>query len=519
MTIPEEVNPLHRSYIELSARYKAAWTYHRFVEGLRKFFGNKDLADYPADFQSLYKSLREVSRKLNDPEPQAQIESLSGIRTELDRLLDVLETEDRKIAPSLLRLFFQRVKSQDQRILLDLVRFYQEVQIGRTWESERIDKADFLLTRLAELIIGKDHRGDRGRLEKVLEGVSKHLPTLENSDPKRLANRQKMVQTVRSEIRRVETFSDLTERDLVSHYREVKHGLGSLLFEKSILPLVVDTNLAFRSRVAELSAIEEEQLFADYERVSELESKGRVDAELAESLSALHGEVERFQKKLQNYDVRLEDLTAIRRSVDDILARLEGGDDDGAPELPLQEDGPREHRPTAASIAVSREERELIGDELSVLLEGLERARETAGGSPGSLEGDPDLEAFRLETRETRAFERLAEGLGDNERIDRFLLAAAALRRKINVEVEEIRESQSRGRPAASPPTRTVASVLRLADWYLRQFSHFRENLLLAGNTADTQSLDRLRMRLMRDYAGLWLVAVGGEGGDASASE
>ena len=67
MTIPEEVNPLHRSYMELSTRYRAAWTYHRFIQGLRKFFGHRDLADYPADLQALYQSLKDVSRKLNSP--------------------------------------------------------------------------------------------------------------------------------------------------------------------------------------------------------------------------------------------------------------------------------------------------------------------------------------------------------------------------------------------------------------------------------------------------------------------
>ncbi|MDH3745436.1 MAG: hypothetical protein OES47_10085 [Acidobacteriota bacterium] len=503
MTIPEDVNPLHGSYIELSARYKAAWTYHRFVEGLRKFFGNKQLADYPVDFQSLYKSLKEVSRRLNDPEPQRQLESLAAIRSDLARLIGVLDAEDRKITPSLLRLFFQRVKSQDQRILLDLVRFYQEIQVDRSWDADRIDKVDFLLARLAELIVGKDQRGDQSRLRRILEGISIHSAIREDTDPQRVANRLKMIQAVRSEIRGIESFAELTERELIEHYRGVKHGLGSLLFEKSVLPMVVDTNLVFRSRVEELSAIEEEQIFADYERVSALEVKGRIDSQLADSVNSLHGEVESFQKKLQNHDIRLADLAAIRRSVDLVLERLEVGAEEGARDLPLEEAGRADHRPTVGAIAISREERDLIGEELRMLLEGLETANETAGGALAAS----DLLAFRLETREMSAYESLTEGLGGNERIDRFLLAAAALRRKINTEVEEIQVSRSRGVLGGPIPTRRISSVLRLADWYLRQFSHFRETLLLAGNTGEAKSLDRMRMRLMRDYAGLWLVA------------
>ena len=52
-----------------------------------------------------------------------------------------------------------------------------------------------------------------------------------------------------------------------------------------------------------------------------------------------------------------------------------------------------------------------------------------------------------------------------------------------------------------------TAGILRLADWYLRQFSHFREGHLETGEMVLASNLGRLRMRLMRDYAGLWLMA------------
>ena len=507
MTVPEDVNPLHRSYMELSTRYRAAWTYHRFIQGLRKFFGNQSLADYPADFQALYRSLKEVSRKLNDPDSQAQIESLSSIKVDLDRLLEVLEEEDGKMEPSLLRLFFQRVKSPDERILLDLVRFYQEIQADRSWEPERVDKVDFLLTRLGELIIGADRSGDKKRLARILEGVASGQETVElEVDPQRLANRQTMLQAARNEIRQARDFEDLTDRDLLNHYREVKHGLGRALLDRTILPLVVDTNLVVGARIRELSEVEENRLLADYERVSELEESGRIGRRLAGAVTALHQQVEEFQKRVQSGDIRMADLSSLRSSVQHILVRLESGDAAEASDLPLaldDDDGVAASGPSVGSVLTSRSERGLVGSDLRELLTGLHNARAT-GESAGSAS---ELLHYRLEQREALAYSRLCDGDDCDERLERFLLAAAALRRRINREVVELQDVRGQTGAAEFSISEETAGVLRLSDWYLRQFSHFRENHLLAGEMVRASNLGRLRMRLMRDHAGLWLMA------------
>ena len=510
MTEPEDVNPLHRSYMELSTRYRAAWTYHRFIQGLRKFFGNRDLADYPADFQALYASLKDVSRKLNDPDPQAQIEALGAIKVDLDRLLEVLDEEDAKMEPSLLRLFFQRVKSPDERILLDLVRFYQEIQADRSWEPERVDKVDFLLTRLGELVIGADRSGDKKRLARVLEGVAAGQPAADlEIDPQRLANRQTMLRAARNEIRQARDFEDLTERDLLNHYREVKHGLGRVLLDRTILPLVVDTNLVVGARIRELSEAEEDRLLADYERVSQLEESGRIGRRLAGAVTALHQQVEEFQKRVQSGDVRMADLSALRSSVQDILVKLESGERLEASDLPLAAEGEEDvlpsptTAPSVGSVLANRDERRLIGAELRELLSGLHQAR-TSGESAGRA---PELLHYRLEQREALAYARLCDGDLCDERLERFLLAAAALRRRINREVVELQDVRGETGAANFEVSDETAGILRLADWYLRQFSHFREGHLETGEMVLASNLGRLRMRLMRDYAGLWLMA------------
>lgn len=506
MTIPEEVNPLHRSYMELSTRYRAAWTYHRFIQGLRKFFGNQELADYPADFQALYGSLKDVSRKLNDPDSQTQTEALAEIKVDLDRLLEILDGEDRKIEPSLLRLFFQRVKSPDERILLDLVRFYQEIQTDHTWDKDRIDKIDFLLTRLGELIVGSERTGDKKRLSRVLEGVVAAQPAVEEVDPRRLANRQKMLQTARSEIRQVRDFEDLTERGLLNHYREIKHGLGRAMMDRTILPLVVDTNLVVGTRIRELSEAEEKRLLADYERVSELEESGRIGRQLAGAVTALHQQVEEFQKRVQSGDIRIGDLASLRASVQHILVTLESGEAE-ASDLPLAAEGDADGRgalgPALGSILTIGDERQLIGPELRQLLDGLHQAR--SGGESAATA--PELMHFRLEPREALAYSRLCDGDECDERMERFLLAAAALRRRINREVVELQDVRGQTGADEFAGSDYTQGILRLSDWYLRQFAHFRENHLLAQEPVRASNLERLRMRLMRDHAGLWLMA------------
>ncbi len=318
-----------------------------------------------------------------------------------------------------------------------------------------------------------------------------------------------MLQAARNEIRQARDFEDLTERDLLNHYREVKHGLGRALLDRTILPLVVDTNLVVGARIRELSEAEESRLLADYERVSELEESGRIGRRLAGAVSALHEQVDEFQKRVQSGDVRMADLSSLRSSVQHILVKLEAGEGAEASELPLAAADDEEAPPAAVmgpsvgSVLTAREERRLIGAELRELLAGLHQARTTGEAASGA----PELLHFRLEQREALAYSRLCDGDKCDERLERFLLAAAALRRRINREVVELQDMRGQTGAEAFRISEETAGVLRLSDWYLRQFSHFRENHLLAGEMVRASNLGRLRMRLMRDHAGLWLMA------------
>jgi hypothetical protein len=51
-----------------------------------------------------------------------------------------------------------------------------------------------------------------------------------------------------------------------------------------------------------------------------------------------------------------------------------------------------------------------------------------------------------------------------------------------------------------------AGQTTRLADRYVRRFSHFIDQAVQEGDVAEAQVLQVLRMRLIRDYSGLWLL-------------
>lgn len=500
MVLADEVNPVNQLYRELSTRYKAGWTFHRFILGLRKFFGNQDLDDRTKDFQSLYHGLRELSLRLNDLDIPPVVRQLDEARRKLEGLIGSLDQQDEKIPPSLVRLFFQRVKTRDERILIELVRFYLEAQNGRDWRPERVDKVDYLLSRLGEATADLEDGGGRERLRRVLGGISKHMPNSGSSDPQKVANRMKLIQAVRNEIEQVETFEALTERDLVAHYRSLKHSLGGLLVEASILPMVVSTNMAVSARVDELTEKAQEKIFEDYERVSDLEKQGLLGRDLAESVSKLHNQVGSFKKQIERGTLRIDAIAEIQGSVQDIFGRI--AFDETAD---LQEELAKSEVLTAEHVLRTGVERDMLGALFEDLVEAL---RETYRGSGQARGLDSRLLEYRLEPREIEAFARLSSGAECDASLELLLLTASSLRRKIRLLVEKLRNDGVEASPAERKAALADASrCLRLGDLYLRRFGHFLEMGLVDQEVPRIRELQISKMHLMREYSGLWLLA------------
>src|ERR1044072_1760949 len=116
----QELSALHKRYIDVSDRLKSSWTYHQFLQGLNKLAGEGELAQYATEFQSVYGLLKEVSSHLNATGTDRVRNELEMVERRLSDLNRWLLQEDAKVAPSQLRMFFQRVRNYNEGILVQL---------------------------------------------------------------------------------------------------------------------------------------------------------------------------------------------------------------------------------------------------------------------------------------------------------------------------------------------------------------------------------------------------------------
>jgi hypothetical protein len=533
-----DVHPTNARYIELAARFKACWTFHRFQEGLQKFFGLHDLGPIPVDFQSLYKRLKGASAALDAAGSAsagaALRDELEAIAEALGEALTELEHRDTQVAPSMVRRFFLKVDSYDERILIEMVRFYQEVQRGRSWSNDRIDKVDFLVSALGRMIAGPDLAGDRRRLDRVLDSLSANVNG-PPADGGKIRNRLQLIDMVSDGVNAIGSLSELAEKKLIEKFRMLKHSLGEAFFERSVLGRVIETNVAVGKLVVRVTRWEEERIFADYERLADLEGAGVEDSELLDAVTRLRADVGTFRRKIETGSIRIAEVVRLRDSLGSIDASLkargdEGEAEDGAgeeedevgtrpaivpdeslaiPAAPAAPDAPGERGAAADRPLPQASTKEAPLDRAGQILRGrsdeviapwLDQLLADLAASDRELAAEEvvaagDVASYRLEPREAIAYRRLAVGSGAVGR-ERFLLAAAALRYAMDCSAR----AGGQGTPSKSARER----LLDLADRYLREFSHHLER---AGceSPIEAEALLRCRMRFMCVFSGMWL--------------
>ena len=528
MNTVQELGAVHRRYADTSHRFRAAWTFHQFLQSLGKS-GQQEIRDaHSLEFQNLYAELKDISQNLNTSESDSLRGRLDGIDRSLGQLIEALDEEDAKVAPYYLRQFFRRVKSYDEKILTQLVKFYLYAQQGEIWATERLDKVDFLLARLSEEEddrTGEPRLRDHRRLGEIFHGLWAMLgvPLPEAAF---IADKRREIEAVRHEVAEIETLDRLTELNLIPRYRQLKHELGNLLFEPALLLAIQETNLALKNRVQSLYAKEERRIVSEYQRVFELEREVPVDRELEQELTQFRQEIERFEAQLQSQELKLEDLAMIRARVRELLPRLAAAGGRSVGDLGQGDSG--------GAAGAGRRRAPLAND--SAYLQAIGAAGEPARESPQTVQDDllgefyrklvdalrdvdPDLPAervvvlqevfpLRIEPREVIAYRRLHGRASCDRELEQFLLEGAALRMRINEEAQEISgildETSVTGDSIVFARARWTA---RTADAYLWKFHHVLDEAVLAGSVTEGRQLQLLRMRLMRDYSGLWLLA------------
>lgn len=511
MSTVQDLSVLHRRYADLSHRFRAGWTFHQFLQSLGKSILQRTEDKYSSEFQNLYTSLKEVSQSLNASESGRMRGRLDAIDRQLTEMMAALDEEDSRVAPDLMRQFFRRVKTYDDKILTQLVKFYLYIQRGGLWPPDRLDKVDFLLARMSEQ---EDERTgevglcDAPRLGEIFQGFWALLGA-EPADPRVVAEKRAAIDTLRAEALKMDGLERLNETTLLRRYRDLKHELGAFFFEPDLLLAIQETNLVLKNRIQKLYSQEERRIVAEYQRVFELEREVPVDRELDQELADFRKDIERFEKKLGSQEFKLEDIAQIRQRVRDLLPRLSAGRSVPQPiESTRSGLSTGEHILTTAARATEsplETHEDLLGEHYRRVVEALRETNPEMAAERVVLM--PEIFPLRLEAREVLAYQRLFGRKPCDRELEQFLLNAAALRVRVNEEAQEITSILDETSMTGESPVYARARLTsRLADEYLWRFSHILSQALLAPDANESRQLEVLRMRLMRDYSGLWLL-------------
>ena len=504
-----EVEGLHRRYVSLSHRFRAAWVQHQLVQSLQKVFPDVPGGQHTGDFQLLYTALKEVSEGLHATDGQRVGERLDQIGSRLDALCAHLVAEDTRVAPDRLRRFFLHYQKHDDKILLQLARFYAFACSQDGWQPDRVDKLDFLLTRLAEEAPegGRGYQiGDRKHVREVLASLWRDVAGDGADEEAEVERARRRVEAVHAELSAVSGLDQLQERDLLSRHRELKHGLGRLMLEPGLGLSVIATNLGFKNLIRRLHRQEEQRIAADYQQVFELEGAVPLDGDLEQELGEFRRDIESFERQLQQEEFRLADVANIRARVRSLLPRLR---DAARPHPELQRPDTAEIEiagPQTREVPVTGADRPpaLIAAERAEIAHTLAEVPSTLSPRAASL--NPDVYPLRLEPREVAAFRRLAEGDGGS--LERLVAEAAALRIRLNRHADEIKDLLDETvQQVEAPVYQEARQSLELAGRYLALFDHRVVQTLIEGKADEARTLEVLKMRLTRDYSGLWLLA------------
>ncbi|HYC88887.1 MAG TPA: hypothetical protein VEO54_06720 [Thermoanaerobaculia bacterium] len=503
-----ELGALHARYVRVADRFKAVWTYHQFASGaFRNLLGST--VPYTIEFERLYDSIKHVSSMLNAAQTATAAQALDRLETTIDRVAHTLLEADDRIAASVLRRFFEKLKRQDDDIIQFLIKFYCYADAV---EADRRDKLDFLFTRL-----GEDYAPMRGEYvqreslqlrQRVIALVS--LLRLAEAPREEVIRIIRAIRTMRDDIASAERFDDLVERNLVRNARAFKHRVGDLYFHPDVLMAVIELNIDAKNRYLRLYAPEEQRLIEETEKlVAHGSALERNFDGLAEELERFRVQKERFDAARAESNVKSDMVARLKASMQSILAQLDRGLEEEVELVgPLPESFFDETRQT-------EEVTERFGRN-EPLLDFLQRI---AGGiamvdisvEPEEVVQLPCARELRLEAWEAAAYQKLfdrraAEAEEDNEELWLLYLRAAALRIKVDEEATILATAMAAGvRPEPELLARAKKS-LDLSKELDEQFGDLLQEAVYYSNRRILHQLYRSRFRLLRGFSGLWLI-------------
>ena len=520
------LHELNQRYVRLTDRCRSQWTFYQLLQGLYKHL-REARCPIDIDFQTLFTRLKELGQELAHPEVARTERQISLLTAQLDRNAEHLLRVDADVSPSLLRRFFDRLRNQDEKVLLAIIKFY--VDAGSD-SVDSLDKLDLLFTRLVEIPRpdGTSLVREKHEIDRIVQPLLAGRPLLPIT-PAELDTLFQSASALRTEVLACRSFSDLVGGGALDRFRSFKRALGENLLHPGLLPAVMETTITIKNRFRELWDDEESQLMDDTNRVLELQRvleahPELISPELRELLQTFTTVRRRFDAARQEENLRREDMLQLRRTLTQILEQYDLSVSQPEAPGPVVADLFRvdeDTHPTSAPAPAARPpdlrahslEAELPPDPLltdyvnkiAFALDMVGRDRD-----PVQTAQAKELASLRLEPCEIAAFRRVVDGespagtlIGER---DRLYLHTAALRVRIDEEAREIDRLKSRDRELLQAALERAAQTLQRAAEMERRFHWFIDDALYRGDTENLDPLHRTRFRLLRAYSGLWLL-------------
>ena len=478
----EKLQLLHEDYIRLTERFKALWTFHQFLRGICKTFEAPG-PEYGTDFNALYEEVKAAGVELSTGTPEAVDRLLRELFARLDAVAGELRETDRRISPSLVRRFFDKIRPQDEKIAFYLLRFYFAQS---DVDEDLIDKVDFLATVAATGRPEPDATASRPRsaIRQLFESVTAASvwPRIETGMTPAIV---RAFDELASDVTQAREFEQLLSERLLNNARTMKRRVATGLADPDILTAVAWCNLTTRSVFHRLYEKEERRMDEATGRIADLErelTRGGDDVAPPLEFKRFRESRVRFDRLSMERNLRAQQIMELKLAIGDVLDKfdisgLEAEDIDEALEL-------------VEEVDASSEDEGFWGPCIDRILVPVQRA---AGGS------GPGLAPLKLETWELSAARSTVENGEPPTEADRALLRAAALRFRAEELVEELRQSGD-----AAP-----ADVIRAARGTLARCEVIEDELSqMAAESRgfdEARSWNRTRHRLTAASAALWL--------------
>jgi hypothetical protein len=518
------LHELNQRYVRLTDRSRSQWTFYQYLQGLFKHLFNSP-CPVEIDFPSLFNDLRQLGAELGYPETARTDRAITNVNSRLDGQAHKLLEVDGQIPPSLLRRFFDRLRNQDEKVLLAIIKFYLD---GQRASEDTLDKLDILFTRLAE--IPREDRGslarERHEIERLVKPLLQYRPKLTTPD-REVEILLNALADIKAEVLGCRSFTELAAGGTLDRFRSLKHRLGENMLHSRLLPVLLETTVSIKNKFRQLWEDEEPVLMADTNKVRELQKQlaGAPEIatpELRELLEAFASAQQRFDEGRQTENLRREDALKLRMTLNRILEQFD------ISQVALQQAsaakaeekaasaGPEANEPTAPapiatgvqSVPAGLQAGPLLQEYVSKIVFALELVgRDRPADEAVTAK---ELAHLRLEPCEVEACRELldseaAAGSFSSERAT-LLLQAAALRIRLDDEAREIDRLEKRGSEHFPEALERAAQSLQRAAELDRRFGWLVEDALYRGDTEHLEQMYRARFRLLRAYSGLWLI-------------